>query len=429
MNTPRENNTIPLGEFPSSGSGMGEDRSAPPPLTGGSGRTRGEKRTLPDVEIPENVPASYAQLLAQGLDSYQEAINLKVPPVLTEQFEQWQLAAKALDPRKGQAITVSLGGEDLQSWPCGSKGGVRWVHEGPEFMLFWRNPEHDWCLSVRYTSVGLWHYGLDALRERVYAMLHAAGCVISTTDKNRVSRADWAFDFYAPRFASEMCHSIIPNIVMHSSVTGNFFFKGGGRGLTLTMGKTSSTLQIQIYEKTEEIKEASGKDWMIDLWLRNGWMPEDGEIKNVWRLEVRMGGDWLKDREANMPDTFNNCLNELVTEALLTHRLTEPSEYDSNRRRWRLHPLYALAYHSIGSDFMRPLGHYTSGAREVLLERLKRQIAVTMRSGLILATGNHKPEDAEILAADAVKLMLCDPEAERKAEAARERYKYVEEAR
>ncbi len=401
--------------------------SATPPLIGGGGRTSLQERALPKVRLADSAEG-YASLLAQGFDSYQEAINLKVPPAIIEQFEQWQEQAKALDTRAGQAVSVRLGDEDLQVWPCGSKGGVRWVLESDDFMLFWRAPEHDWCLSVRYLSAGIWEHGIRALRDRVRALLMAIGCVINKIDGERVSRADWAFDIYSPEFSEDMKPNLIAQVVCHSSVKvaqiGN-----AERLETLTLGLNRSGLQIQIYDKTREITEASGKSWMIDLWIRNGWEPRYGEIANVWRLEIRMGGDWLKDRQTNTPEQLHTHLEKLIAEALLTHRLTQPDQCDSNRRRWPLHPLYAVAYRAISAKAMMPLGRYVSGVRSVLFDRLKRQVAGTLRSGLVLNNGTISEADAEKLASETVKLMLTDREGERKAEAARERYKFVEEAK
>lgn len=428
METPREYNK-PLGDFRSEQGALGQMRSTPPPLTGGGGRTEGEGRPLPEGIFPDYIPKGYCQLVAQGLDSYQEAINLKAPGGLAEQFDTWQGMAKALDPRKGQAVTVNLGAESLQVWPCGSKGGVRWVFEGPDFLLMWRNLEHDWCLSVRYLSVGLWRHGLSVLRQSVYTMLEQMGCIINKDDGNRVSRADWAFDFYSPRFSRDNSVDMFKHIVMHSSVKKFLAGGSGDKFETITIGVRSTSLQIQVYDKTREINEVSGKGWMYDLWLANGWEPEDGEIKDVWRLEVRMGGDYLKERQANTPDSFNEHIEELVTEALVSHRLTTPSETDSNRRRWPLHPLWAIAYQQVGAECMRPLGHYVSGARNAITDRLKRQLAGTMRSVAVLNTGDWKDDDVRKFAEDAMQMMRADEDGERKAEAARERYKHVEDAR
>ena len=423
MQSPRENLTNSLGDF----SLRQKTASATPPLIGGGGRTSLEDRPLPGVKVPDVQPG-YAALLAQGFDSYQEAINLKVPPALVGKFEEWQEQAKALDTRTGQAVTVELGAETVQVWPCGSKGGVRWVLECDDFMLFWRSPDHDWCLSVRYLSAGIWEHGIRNLRDRVRAMLLAVGCIINQVDGERVSRADWAFDIYSPEFSRDMKPNLIAQVVCHSSVKvaqiGN-----AERLETLTLGLNRSGLQIQIYDKTREITEASGKSWMVDLWLRDGWEPEDGEIAHVWRLEIRMGSDWLKDRQTNTPDELEKSLEKLIAEALLTHRLTQPELGDTNRRRWPLHPLYAIAYRAISATSMKPLGRYVVGVRNVLFDRLKRQVAGTLRSGLVLNSGDVKPEDAERLATEAVQLMLADRESGRKAEAARERYKFVDEAR
>jgi hypothetical protein len=78
---------------------------------------------------------------------------------------------------------------------------------------------------------------------------------------------------------------------------------------------------------------------------------------------------------------------------------------------------------------MMPIGRKVQGTRDVIMDRLTRQLAGTLRSASVLRTGDWTEEEAQKLANESVRVMLKDPHGARKAEAARERYRFIEEAR
>lgn len=410
--------------------------STSPPLIGGSGRTDPPKnlnRELPNIEFFEP-PEGYAQLVATGWDSYQEAFNLHLTQNLTEALEAAKIKAADMNDMDGEAVTVEMGGEILQVRPSGAKGGNKWVFGNDDLLFMIRSPSMEWCVSVRYLAAALWEYGLEKLRERAADFFRNIGCTPRNEDWRRVSRADFAFDFYCPEFRQEMTPEIMSAVICHSSTKkrGTTIVDAIGRANkieTLTIGARGGGLQTQIYDKLKEIDEASGKTWMIDLWIRNGWKPIDGEIRDVWRLEIRMGGEFLKDRNIRTYEELSKNLEKLLTEALFTRRLTKSDCNDSNRRRWLMHPLYTMAYRAAGGNSMLPLGRYVTGARMAIADKLTKQIAGTIRSKVILQYNEFSEEDVEEVFADVRKTLAEDRQARRKEEAAKERYKFVDEAK
>lgn len=411
----------------------------PTPLTGGVGPTEAEGeaeawRSLPAVELADPAPG-YASLILQGWDSYQETWNVEIPPELVQSLEERKAEAAALDERGGQAIEISLGAELMQVSPAGSKGGVKWVLAHDDFMFLIRSPLTEWCVSVRYLAAGIWEHGLDALRARALEAIAAAGVKLRGKDWQRTSRADWAFDIWSPAFTGEMRPALAEQVVAHSSTKNrgavgavNASFVGrGGHLETLTIGSKGG-LQVEVYDKCREITEASGKTWMIDLWEREGYCPPDEEFGDVWRLEVRMGGDFLKNRNIRTHEELMRCLPELLTEALMTRRLALGSETDSNRWRWPMHPLWTLAYRAIGADRMVPLGRYVTGARDAVHDQLVRQVAGTLRSAMVLMHGRVLPSEFDALSERVMDVLMHDPEWERKERRARERYRFVDQA-
>jgi len=223
-----------------------------------------------------------------------------------------------------------------------------------------------------------------------------------------------------------VCHSSTKE-QGHGSADVNTWGRGGGLQ-TLTIGSKRG-LQVQVYDKGAEIQEASGKTWMVDLWRQQGYEPpKEGPIRDVWRLEVRFGGDWLKQRNIRTLAAFMENLPELLTEALYRNRLTVPSG-DSNRARWPLHPLWAAALHGLpkGLD-MVPLGRVVTRRRDALYERMARQVAGSVRSAVVLNLGGDwDEEEAELLMAEAIRIIRADKEHGRKVDRARERYRLVDE--
>lgn len=420
---------------------QGHGAPTPHQLTGGVGRTSARKkankdghRPLPKVKFAEP-PPDYCKLVAHGWDTFTETYNCVIPAAKQE----W-LAKLRDQAEKGEGVVaVELGGETLQMLPHGGKGGVRWILQGDDFTLSIRSPSLPWPLTVRYSAAGLWEHGVNALRERVYHALRAHFHP-GDDDGVRVGACHYAFDFHAPAFTGEMRAAIAEHVVCHSSAKNQLtvavpvdVIGTSARAQTLTIGGKAG-LQVQVYDKTTEITEASGKTWMIDLWLANGADFPDGEIANVWRLEVRFSGEFLRERGILYPREIERFRPELIGEALVSRRLTVPSA-DSNRRRWSVHPLWTAAYRTAKSgDTMRPLGRRITLARPALIENAKRQLAGGLRSLVVLmdhgdGIGSFDNDTAESLALQLPEIINDDPNHAKKVDKAAERYRYIDEAR
>ena len=88
---------------------------------------------------------------------------------------------------------------------------------------------------------------------------------------------------------------------------------------------------LRVYNKSDEVKEQSGKYWLHSLW---------GYEEDVWRIEYQIRKDTLREfgisSLANLLSQYGVILSHLAHEHT---RLTIPSE-DSNRARWQTHPLW-----------------------------------------------------------------------------------------
>lgn len=390
-------------------------------------------RDLPVVGIVD--PTGYAHLICQGWDTYQEAVNVEVPQSLAEMLDAAKTRAAEMDERGGQAVSISFGGVSMQVAPYGLKGGITWAVGNDDFLIMISRAARDWSVSVRYLAAGLWEYGLDHLMERMEGILCDAGLTPKGDDWRRPSRADWAFDIYSPAFTKEMRPELVNQLCAHHCTKQNTELKvstwgHSSRLETLTIGKDRSGLQIQVYDKLREIKEASGKTWMIDLWRREGLEPPDDQIRDMWRLEVRMGSDFLKDRNIRAHAQLTEFLPALLSEALMTRRLGQPQGGDSRKRRWPMHPMWARAYLATEASAMLPLGRYVTGARNAVSDQLAAQIAGTIRSRMVLdGMGEFRPGDFDQVMKDVREILLSDQQGPQKVEKAAERYRYIDEAR
>lgn len=372
------------------------------------------------------------RLLTHGFDWWQECLNVMIPVHLWERMAVGKAKAIELDVTRSTPIDFEFGDEKFQIGPSGAKGGREFVLHN-EDLRFWMGPlNREWCVVWRATSAGLWQHGYSALRDRAYAIMEREGCKPHSNDYIRLVRADYCFDFLSAKFTTEMIPGIERGVVCPSQTKamGEFWIQGD-RMETLTIGARSDC-QVQIYNKGIEITEVSGKEWMFALWREHsGYDVQEIDLGNVWRLEVRLRGDWLKNRNAKDPDRFLTILSELLTEALYNRRLTVPSDGDTNRRRWPLHPIYTAAWAEMGGLLsLEPIGYKVTGKRDALLKVMRSGIAGYMRSALTLQqSGKFTDEEMDEFYTDIAAIMVRDPDHDAKIRRAEERYENVDNAK
>ncbi len=361
-----------------------------------------------------------------------EVFNLAMSEATAETLESVRLEAEALDPLRRTPHPIQFGGEDMQMQARRPRSAL-WVVFNDDFQITLGTPNKEWSVTVRYGSAGLWEHGHDALRDRVLAML-LREMRPNGDDWQRVSEAHWAFDFEAPGFTDDMKPGITGNVVCHSSTKKREIanYSAGVKVQTIEIGSRKGNVQVQVYDKGREIKEASGKEWMVKLWSRDGWSParsESGRILNVWRLEIRMKKEFLKQRRCNRLEALKDNLDSLLAEVLFTRRLTRPNG-DKNRARWPLHPLWSEAYRATaGMAEMAPLGREITLRGDELIRMFAMQTqGLAINVSAIRAGGFDELEITRLLD-DIRHDLLTRPDAEYKADLAAERYRYVYEAR
>lgn len=404
-------------------------------------------RRPPNIAHTEPTP-EYALPLCANYDWWQEALNVAYPDSLWDRMAAAKADAIALDERRATPIAFVLGGELFQLLPHGSSGR-EFLLVSDDMRLEFGPRKMEWSVSWRATAAALYEHGVEAIRERMYKLLEAERILPRSQDQRCISltRVDFAFDFWSPNFSREMRPEIANSIVCPAEVKekGSFYVKGKQTGTyegqlqTLTIGSHGGC-QVQIYDKTAEITEASGKTWMYDIWGEvDGYAPT-GKPGDVWRLEVRLAGEWLKNRTGKDVDKFIANREKIIADALYNRRLTVPSATDSNHRRWALHPLYTLAVRILNDpqEFV-PVGRKTTLRADALKKSLILNAAGNIRSHFVLnSTGidletRHTDEFEEEALDDLIKqvraAIIHDPAHNQKMRRAENRYEFVEEAR
>lgn len=383
-----------------------------------------EIKGLNFAEIPEN----YAKFLACGFDTIQESFDVTVLPEFAEVF--YSLKRQAEDYNNPVSIpTIFKLQTNLQMMPTAASG-FTYRLSNDDYQVLIRNPagkQKDWQVSVRYTAAGLWEYGYERLNEEVLSFISRFCGKPNSRDWQHVTRADFCFDFYSPAFDDEMNYKIMDGIVatsntkvsINTKIDLNAFAKAG-KIETFTIGNKGS-LQIAVYDKTKEIKESSGKTWFYKIW--------GNEYQNsVYRVEIRMSKNWLKDRNIRSMDKLKENLPELLNDALRVRRLAIPGR-DSNRSRWRIHPLWGLCFDVIGNPVeIVKIGRYVTQRKEYLEKGLCKQIAGCIRSLVVLKANKWDEEIYIGTMRDVITDLFDDPQKNLKIKQAQERYKFVNEA-
>jgi len=388
-------------------------------------------RPLKSPPAPADLDTYRARLLAHGFDTYAEAWNWTLRPTVRAAIEAARGEAEAADQRGRSPALAHIGGREWTVAPHGAAGGVRHVLRDDRFMVHLRAEGCEWGISIRYLSRGLWEAGgLDARRAEIMDWLEGVADPAdddAETAEPVLSRFDYAFDFHSPAFSSEAGPALEERFLVPAHTKGCRWWQGD-RTQTITLG-LMPRLQVQVYDKGAEIVQASGKDWMGELWQAAAGEPlrgDDGAFRDVWRIELRFGGEYLKERKIRGYGAMRSRLPEMLSAALVDRRLTvdDPRRVDLRP----MHPLWWRAWEAAGrATTAPPVVRYTSLQRQEYRDLLVTQLAGTLRSGAVAEGGKWSDEAAEQIAADALRLAQSDPLGPAKEKAARGRFRWLGE--
>ena len=173
---------------------------------------------------------------------------------------------------------------------------------------------------VTYSSLALWHEGLENLHLRFLTWADSVG--LKPSKPETLSRVDYAVDFHLPVMdfgADDFVTQAIKD-VQH---------RKNGQVQTFRIGQDAIVLRV--YNKSDEVKEQSGKYWLHSLW---------GYEDDVWRIEFQSRKETLREFGIKSLEDLLKKYGVLLSSLAHEHtRLTIPSA-DSNRARWQTHPVW-----------------------------------------------------------------------------------------
>nr|BDD47372.1 hypothetical protein 3 [bacterium] len=359
-------------------------------------------RSLPKIDLTPN--QDYCMCVGSGFDTIKETFDLWFDESFIEMLE----LRKATASETTDLEEATIG--NLQFIISGrGTGKAKFFLKNDDYQIFIRSPKTKWCFSVEYTAKGLWSRGIQNLREE---LMEALGQVsrprcseIEAEDPinwQRVSRIDFAIDFYSPEFSEEIEPNIVYRIVAPSGCKSSSHgtmedrkhedanegwevYSTAGRTETVTIGRKNN-LQVQLYDKSREVrKKFADKKYFYDIWAESGWvLPEDGKAKDIWRMELRFGKEFMQNRKILTLQAAMDRLQVMLTEAIFTRRLTVKG-CDENRARWALHPLYTAALDEVGNaGEMLSLGRIRTQTGNELVETMEQTVAGTIRTMMVI---------------------------------------------
>jgi hypothetical protein len=379
-------------------------------------------------------------LLGHGVDYWQQSYNWEFEEQFYQRLEKAQRDAQALDPQSKTPIEIEIGDEKFDVMPHGMKGGNLYLARAEGMWLFiFRRISCDWNVQVRCLAAGLWQYGFEYMRDRPAVILSRVGSPRGA-DHARVSRVDYAFDFYSPDFSPEMSPAIasrfmVPRRVkftMHGAVDlgpeDAVGFGQANRLETYMIGLMPGA-QVILYDKSREIRQVDGTEWLLAYYQQkhNGFDP-GMPPSHMWRLEARAGKEYLKRNGWRTPSQVTRALPHIVRKLITDRRLLMAEGTDSNRSRHEGHWLHG---HALTVDITKPETPLVvpTQSRAKLREILRTQMTGLMRTASVLGAGKFDARTMHDEIGASAERVFDDPLAEKKNERAVQRYKNLDKPR
>jgi len=308
-------------------------------------------------------------VLHRGFDTLALSVRAHISSAFLEALQ----AEKARAEEQRRDVQVDYCGRTFHLKPHGGNGYSFILSGGPSGATWFikkPNAKDPWGIRVSVGSFFLATQDLGAVREHLDAVLASWGVRYREEDVS-IARADVCVDILAPDFVLTPDH-----FVMHSSCKRRDYLTADdmavhGKSSRVTSVTVDGTMnrQVIIYDKSAEII-ASKKSYWWHLWcdaarkkygegalasefLRHGMLQRNISPSRIWRVEVRAGKDLLKDRwNIRTWGDFYTRFGDVIREAFELVRYCAPTAGDTNRARWPVHPIWALARDELSGDLV-----------------------------------------------------------------------------
>lgn len=265
---------------------------------------------------------------------------------------------------------ISIGKINAQVNPNGAKGGYAYSFStgatGAIVAIKHDTNPQNWNIRISIRSACLATQGLQGALEHIRDICNGLGALgVRRVPESKqepfdtlvesIARVDYCMDVIANDF--------VPNpqrAVAHSRAQRKYHIAESevverGKAIeSVTIGKMPNK-QICLYDKTKEIAAKKTAYW-YDIWSTVSYTVDAPTVMidgndTVWRFEVRVGKDALKDAGITTFQHLQERLGILYARILDQTRLAVDDVQGDNPKRWPTHPLWEQFQHIAGTCF------------------------------------------------------------------------------
>jgi len=259
--------------------------------------------------------------LLQGIDTLEVCYYLSATDNILLDYADLIAKRDALKLHRGRACKViQLGSEEFLLSNHGTNTGHSLFMENQVFEVAFGEFIQPNFL-VKFRCAPLWHDGFEVLHQRFLAWVASIGMCQSKPEV--ISRLDFAFDYQIPQVDFN-----IENFV--STAENDKQYRKHRKNQTFDFG--AGDVKIRIYNKSDEIRDESGKIWFHKLW--------DDVSENVWRIEWQLRKEALRPIGIKTLDDLKARQGDLLRNLATGHTTLRVKQETEDRRSWPLHPLW-----------------------------------------------------------------------------------------
>ncbi|WGH77482.1 hypothetical protein [Jannaschia ovalis] len=287
-------------------------------------------------------------ILYSGFDGLDLALKFNISDDFASYLEARQKGAE--DARHD--VCGEWSGQAFKVAATGGQGGYAFRIDtgltGETWFLKRPTKRDPWGVRVSAKSAALLAHGLSGWQRKMEATALAFGAAPEPGTVS-IGRVDLAVDFLAPDFILDDNAFVMPARSNRKSIKEIMQTNGrSGRLTSVTVGKMPGR-QVIVYDKRDEVFSKGKVEWLAAWNARRAALGQPAlDLANpaasrVWRVEVRAGKQHLKKQWGVTSWTdLGVVLPHLVAGMMEKVRYCDPSS-DSNRARWPIHPLWAMA--------------------------------------------------------------------------------------